>query len=260
MRKYLNKDKIKKLHSKGLNDNEIARELKASVNGIRYIRKNVLGLPHNIHTYSLTKDMISVIIGTLLGDAWVGYVYKGCKYPRYQTSHCEAQHDYLLNIYNELKPIMTSHIIELPKSKTVIHEKEFIRQKSYVIGSRNCECLVPYREAFYPNGKKIIPMDFIKDKFTAKSLAYWYMDDGSLDKNTHSYIFNTQCFSRENLEEFTFFLYNEFGLAFTIKKDKTLYLRHCSNKHFEELISPYLTPDMQYKLMSSLNSVKQGNS
>ena len=260
MKKYLDRDKIKELHSKGLNDNEIARELNASVNGIRYVRKDILGLPHNTHNYNLTKNMISVIVGTLLGDAWIGYVYIGCKYHKYQTSQSEMQHNYILNIYNELKPIMTPNITELPSRVITVNNKEFIRKKTYSIGSRNCECLVSYREAFYPNGKKIIPIDFIKDKFTTKSLAYWYMDDGSLDKNTHSYIFNTQSFSRENLEEFISFLYNKFGLSFTIKKDNTLYLKHCSNKHFEELISQYLTTDMQYKLMSSLNSVKQGNS
>ena len=119
------------------------------------------------------------------------------------------------------------------------------------ISSRNSKCLIPYREAFYPNGKKIIPVNFIKNKFTAKSIAYWYMDDGSLDKKSHSYIFNTQCFTKENLQEFIDFLNLKYNLEFSIKKDNSLYLKHKSNKIFEELIKSFVTKDMQYKLHHS---------
>ena len=43
----------------------------------------------------------------------------------------------------------------------------------------------------------------------------------------------------------------KFNLLFTIKKDRSLYLRHCSNNTFKELVSKYITQDMQYKLLSS---------
>ena len=77
MRNKLDYNKIKELHSLNMNDNEIARELNASVNGIRYVRKNILNLPHNTKEVKLTPEMEEVIIGTLLGDSWIGYVYKG---------------------------------------------------------------------------------------------------------------------------------------------------------------------------------------
>ena len=259
-KKVLNRELIRELHSKGMNDNEIARELNASVNGVRYIRKDVLGLPHNIKTYTLTPEMDSIIVGTLIGDAWIGYVYKGCRYPKYECSHCEKQKDYIFTIYEKLKPIMTSSITEYPEKETIIGGKKTFASKRYSIGSRNCECLVPYRKAFYPEGKKVIPVEFIKDKFTDVSLAYWFMDDGGKDRNSNSYILNTQGYSLENLQEFTKFLKEKFGLLFTIKKDRSLYLRHCCNKTFTNLISKYITQDLQYKLLSSLNSVKQGNS
>ena len=259
-RRTLNYDLIRELHSKGMNDNEIARELNASINGIRYARKDVLGLPNNVKTYNLTPEMESIIVGTTIGDAWIGYVYKGCKYPKYQCTHCEKQKTYILTIYEKLKPIMTPSIVEYPEEEKTIRGKRTFATKHYTIASRNCDCLVPYREAFYPNGKKIIPTDFIKDKFTDISLAYWFMDDGGKDKQSNSYILNTQWYTKDNLEEFIRFLENKFGLLFSIKKDRSLYLRHSCNELFTNLVSKYVTSDMQYKLLSSLNSVKQGNS
>lgn len=251
MKNKLNREIIKDLHSKGMNDNEIARQIDASVNGVRYIRKNVLKLPHNKHTYSLTSSMESIIIGTLLGDAWVGYIHKGCKYPRYQCSHCEKQYTYLKTIQEKLLPIMTPTILEYPEKEVIIKGRKCIRHKSFSIYSRNCECLTPFYDAFYINNKKIIPIEFLKSKFTKESLAYWYMDDGSLDKSSNSYIINTQSFSRDDLQNLINFLQENFNLKFTIKKDKTLYLKHCCNSLFKNLISPYITQDMQYKLLSS---------
>ena len=77
MRKKLDYNKIKELHSLNMNDNEIARELNASVNGVRYVRKDILKLPHVNKEVELTAEMEEVIVGTLLGDAWIGYVYSG---------------------------------------------------------------------------------------------------------------------------------------------------------------------------------------
>lgn len=146
---------------------------------------------------------------------------------------------------------MTPTILEYPEKEVIIKGRKCIRHKSFSIYSRNCECLTPFYDAFYINNKKIIPIEFLKSKFTKESLAYWYMDDGSLDKSSNSYIINTQSFSRDDLQNLINFLQENFNLKFTIKKDKTLYLKHCCNSLFKNLISPYITQDMQYKLLSS---------
>ena len=69
------------------------------------------------------------------------------------------------------------------------------------------------------------------------------MDDGSYDIRTNSYIITTQCFSRENLEDFVELLRNKFGLDFNIKSDNCLYLKHSSN-------------EKMYKLLTSINECK----
>lgn len=260
MRHKINHNEILTLYKQGLNDNEIARQLGLSVNGVRYVRLNKLHLPRNVKDDTLTSEMKSIIVGTLLGDAWVGYVHKQCTCPKYQTVHCKAQEKYTLTIYKKLLSIMTNHVIHYKEKTISIRGKKCKVQSTLLIASRNIKSLIPYRQAFYPKGKKIIPVDFIKDKFTTESLAYWFMDDGSHDKNSNSFIFNTQCFEYANLQDFIEFLYNKFNLEFTIKKDKTLYLRHKCNDLFVNLIHDYITEDMKYKIVSSLNSVKQKNS
>jgi hypothetical protein len=58
-------------------------------------------------------------------------------------------------------------------------------------------CFNYYRDLFYNNeGKKIIPPNIDK-LLTARSLAYWIMDDGGQNPG---FIFNTQGFTKEEVE------------------------------------------------------------
>lgn len=251
MQRKLDYEKIKELHAQNLNDNEIAKIIGACVNGVRYARLDVMKLPNVVKDDTITPEMEEIIIGTILGDAWVGYVHKGCTAPKYQIIHAMSQYEYTKHIFEKLAPIMTKKL-HFYKQKKLLHDKKrdkyYKSQDTVIALSRNVKSLIPYREAFYPEGKKVIPVEFIKDKFTAKSLAYWYMDDGSKDITSNSYIINTQCFTKENLQEFISFLKEKFNLEFSIKKDNSLYLKHCSNEIFRNLIKDYLTSDMLYKL------------
>lgn len=260
MRTRINRNKVIELNSLGYTDLEISRMLSCSENGVKYIRRDVLKLPKNKRNYKINSIQIEIIVGTLLGDAWLGYVHKQCISPKLQISHSSAQKLYTEHLHKELSSIMLPTVLIIPGKFDYICGKKCYKKDTISISSHNCECLIPIHKAFYPNGKKIIPINFLKKHFTARSLAYWYMDDGSYDKRTNSFIFNTQSFSRENLQEFILYLKEQFSLSFTIKKDRTLYLRHLSNQTFVSLIQQYLTNDMLYKIGSSLNSVKQGTS
>lgn len=119
----------------------------------------------------------------------------------------------------------------------------------YIFTGSNMACLVPIRECFYPNNIKVIPIDFLEKHFTELSLYCLYMDDGSYDKTHNSYIINTQCFTREDLENFTKLLYNKFGLEFNIKADHCLYLKHKSNDILKNILLRYNEcSDMLYKI------------
>lgn len=113
---------------------------------------------------------------------------------------------------------------------------------------KNMKCLVEISDKFYINNTKVIPIDYIKDKFSELSIYCLIMDDGSYDINTNSYIVNTQCFIKDNLEEFCKFLLEKFNLDFSIKSDNTLYLRHKSNYIMNNILQKYNTCNsMDYK-------------
>lgn len=243
----LNIERIKELHLQGKNDKEIALILSYSPSSVHYIRRHILNLKPVLETIELSKEQEEILIGTLLGDSSIGYTHKKCRFPNLTYSHCEKQSLYAYTKYDKLKIIMSSITKHQYKTETVIMGKRCkVQPVLYAIG-HNCKCLVKYRNLFYDkNGKKIIPLEYLKDNFTAQSLAYLYMDDGCL--NQKSYNLNLQCFTEKELLEFIQFLKCKFDLDFILKKDKTLYLRYKSIAIFESLIKPYITQDMQYKL------------
>lgn len=74
-----------------------------------------------------------------------------------------------------------------------------------------------YRDLFYPEGKKIIPKN-INNLLTARSLAYWIMDDGGQDPG---FILNTQSFTKEEVELLIKVLDEKFGLRGNLRPRKS---------------------------------------
>ena len=243
-RKY-NDEQIFELHSKGLTDREIAEVLGVKPNNIANKRKS-LGLNPNKSirdTYKLSSEELQILTGTLLGDSTIRYVYNGCKYPNLTFSHCLEQREYFDWLTKKLE-ILKSSVGEYNSNK--IKNGELNRR--LVFTGKNMKCLVSIRSIFYPNDVKVIPIQFIKKYFTELSLYCLFMDDGSYDVSTNSYIINTQCFSRQDLEEFIKILKDKFNLEFTIKSDNTLYLRHKSNSIIHRILKEINKCDsMRYK-------------
>lgn len=248
MNKKYNDDQIFRLHSKGLTDAEIAKEVGCTSNQMANKRKD-LGLKPNkpSETYCLNREELEVLIGTLLGDSCIRYVHKGCKYPSFTCSHTEAQEEWFLWKYNKLKNIISSYNKYDLKSNGIFLD----HCKIQAVG-KNMKCLKLIYELFYNNKIKHIPIEYITNNFTKVSLYCMYMDDGSYDTNTNSYVINTQCFSFAELQEFTKFLEDKFNLFFNIKKDHVLYLRHKSNEIFKQILLNLNECDtMSYKLGAS---------
>lgn len=234
MNKKYNDFQIIELHSKGLTDKEISEILGVTPNNLATKRRK-LGLPPNKSirdTYKLSEYEVSVLIGTLLGDSSIRYVHNQCKYPNLTFTHGENQKEYFDWISSKLKAL---------KSSVNLYNSAYIRTngeiaKRWVFTGKNMKCLEELHQKFYINGTKIIPIEYIKDKFSEISLYCMFMDDGSYDYTSNSFILNTQCFSRENLNEFREFLKEKFNLCFTIKADNCLYLKHESNEIFRDIL------------------------
>lgn len=233
-RKY-NDTQIIELHSNGLTDKEIAEVLGVDPNNLAR-KRNRLGLKPNKssrETHILSESELEILVGTLLGDSTIRYVHNKCKYPNLTFTHGLDQEEYFDWLVDKLAAL---------KSSTNEYNSKYVRTngeiaRRLVFTGKNMKCLVDIYSIFYPSGTKIIPMDFLRNHFTERSLYCLFMDDGSYDIRTNSYIINTQGFSKEDLEEFIKFLYEKFHLEFTIKSDKCLYLRHGSNQIMYDILS-----------------------
>lgn len=232
-RKY-NDSQIIELHSAGLTDREIAEILGVTPNNLATKRRK-LGLTPNKskrETHQLTQEELEILVGTLLGDSTIRYVHNQCKYPNLTFTHGLNQEEYFNWLSNKLAAL---------KSSTGKYDSKYVRTNGeiaerLVYTGMNMPYLTELHDNFYVDGKKIIPVSYIKNIFSEVSLYCMFMDDGSYDISCGSYIINTQCFSRENLEEFVELLYNKFGLEFNIKSDNCLYLRHRSNEIMQDIL------------------------
>lgn len=110
--------------------------------------------------------------------------------------------------------------------------------------------------------KKTISKNLIKDHLTARSLTYWFMDDGGkLDYSKNSgkgIVFNTQQFSVLEVTLISEELNQKFSLNSWVGTNKSKPIIKISGKEFEkmvELMKPYLIPSMWYKLPSPRKSI-----
>ena len=254
-----NNEKIIELYNSGKTDQEMADFFGVTKSAME-CKRRTLGLKARTKAlredYIPTAQEIAIIIGTLLGDSTIRYVHDRCKYPNLTFVHSPKQEEYFKKLAEKLKNFKAS------AKKYKDNNKLNPYGCKYVFTGRNMRCLIEFRNKFYVNGTKIIPIDVIEKHFTEESLYYMFMDNGSYDKSSNSYIINTQCFDKTNLQDFCEVLYKKFNLCFNIKTDNCLYLQHKSNELFQSILLKYNECDsMIYKCGKlSLNSVKQGKS
>jgi hypothetical protein len=106
-----------------------------------------------------------------------------------------------------------------------------------------------YREFFYSDGRKIVPMDLLHKQFTEFSLAVWLMDDGAVDRRQLR--LNTQSFSFSENEALSSLLRAKFGIEARLNRDKDRYrlrINDASISRLKHLVGPILIPSMLYKL------------
>ena len=100
------------------------------------------------------------------------------------------------------------------------------------------------------NKTKIIPIDIV-NILTARSLAYWAMDDGSKTKS--GFYLHTKSFKIEEIYKLAGVLHYNFNLFCTVQlhenKYPVIYIRAKSIKKFKTLIMPYFHNQLKYKLM-----------
>ena len=198
---------------------------------------------------NLTNTQKEIIIGCVLGDLHIEQS-NNKQTARLVFEYSIKQKEYVLHLYNIFKNLVPGEI----KIRERKNGTKLIGFKTKYDGIFRF-----YRQQFYNlNGKKIIPKIFNKI-LTPKSIAYWFMDDGSLkSKQSKGVILNTHNFSKNEIEILCFILNEKFELQCKPRKQKHLvnneiriyyqiYISGYSYDRLRELIFKYLLPEMYYK-------------
>ena len=178
-------------------------------------------------TYCPSQEVHEAVIGMILGD---GYIRN--KSYSFNCTHCGAQKDYI-EYKAELLNLKT---IDKPDKKIKITSKANPYWRSL-------------RKLFYPEGTKVINKVILKD-FSIISLAFLYMDDGSLRQEKKLAEIAT-CFTKEEVDLLIARI-KELGIN-CYRRENSKYPRIYFNvKETIKLcnaIAPYIISSMDYKLL-----------
>jgi len=203
-------------------------------------RGNTEGREFVVETYfarrarkrALDRIQHEFVVGSLLGDGtllkttagWCFRVHHGLR----QRSYVDFKHRYL-EAYVQSPPRQSGRAYYF---RTVTHP-EFSE----------------YRELFYRQNQKIVPIELLRERLSGLGLAIWLMDDGSADGSAVR--LNTQSFSEQENEALADLLRTTFGLQVRLNRDKhafRLRIAAGSKRRLVEIVGNYMQPDMFYKL------------
>ena len=206
---------------------------------VRYYRKSTK------YDLALNADLIEIIIGLMLGDLFAEKRNPNSN-TRLQFKQSIKNKEYIEHLYSLFKdycnsePKVTSSVDNRPGKKELNVSIKFWTQ--------SLPCFNQFRELFYDDsGNKFIPLN-LESLISAKSLAYWAMDDGY--KTTNGFYFCTESYTLEDNHKLSQILKNRFNLDCGVHKHTNghrLYVFSSSKDILLELVKPYLIEHFYYK-------------
>ena len=179
-----------------------------------------------------TKQQISLIVGSLLGD---GHLMRTTAGYCFRVHHGLAQESYVAWKYNALRDF-----VRTPPTKCG-------RGCYFRTVSHPTLCLLA--ERFYRANSKTVRIDILEHAFDSYAFAVWIMDDGAADGGQTR--INTQCFALEEVFRLSDFVAGRFGITMTVNFDKgrpRLRVAAASMEPFRRLILPWILPQFSYKV------------
>jgi len=238
---YINKS-IKFVYNQSLKNHRYYH-----INNIRSI--NRIG-PHN-------EDVLSVIIGSLLGDAYgnkrTGEGVRIC----YRQSIRHKEYLFWLNTFfynrgytSNLQPRQYSRTIQSKEGK-IYYGFEF---NTFTFRSFNW-----IHKMFYKNGKKVIPLN-ICEYLTPLALAVWIMDDGGFVNS--GIRIATNSYELKEVELLNDAIKSKFNLETTIQKiwiknQYSIYIKKKSVNNLRNIVGPYIHTSMLYNLGNHIGSTNK---
>ena len=198
--------------------------------------------PHN-------QDVISVVIGSLLGDSYANR--RSVEGTRICYRQSSRNKEYLFWLYyffftngycSNLEPRKSTIKLKHKGIKSIHYRFEF---NTFTFRSFNW-----IHEMFYSKGKKVIK-PVLENYITPLCLAIWISDDGCWAKP--GVRIATNCFTYSETELLVKILKNKFNLNCTIQLLKTsnnysIYIISSSISTLRKILLPYMHSSMKYKL------------
>ena len=186
-------------------------------------RPNVKHLYDDLRKIPLTSYQKNVVIGGVLGDSYLECSYKVGV--RLRIKHCVKQKPYLLYKKDKLSNIFMSDVASIQQCR---FGKNLFSEE--IVSIVHPDLLYIYN-IFYPDGKKVTPLDFYK-YLNPVVLSIWFMDDGCFctGKNVVTLRFSTESFSLEENKILQKSMYDVFGIEMHISKHKHQYVLQTGKK------------------------------
>lgn len=205
--------------------------------------------PHNL-------DVLSIIFGCLLGDAYAEY-RSGATRICFQQESSNITYLYWLHNFfaqrgycNPEKPKLQRRIGENGRIRYVLPFKTWSFQSFNWI-----------HESFYVNKVKQVPNSSFLDVFiTEKALAIWVMDDGT--RSGYGLAIATNCFLYEDVLRVQCFLRKKYNFQVSVNKAGVhnqwiLYFHANTMPEFAKIVEPHIIENIKYKLGKYASSTIQ---
>jgi len=209
-----------------------------------------------LNSVTPTEEEYSILVGTLLGDAWLALAKKHLNSTYLCVQHGIKQLDYLLWKGLKLKNLGTK-FYQYYKYSAVANRYASCNE----VRSKSSIYIADLARKFYQKDlekKKLQDFKFIEKYLTPLALAVWYMDNGSYCQVSTTCEIYTTGFSGEEVDNLIKILNtkfdlnpkkhritdNDFSIRFYVEERKKLF----------KIIESYIIPSMKYKLGKSINS------
>lgn len=191
----------------------------------------------------------NILVGNLLGDASL-QTYTNGKTWRARFIQGDINKDYLFHLYHSVY----YNLVSTPPN-SIMDKLGHIRWYFNTTVQNDLSVLA---HLFYQKRGnrwiKVLHPDLI-NFITPASLAYWYMDDGSLKKVGSKFrtsILCTDSFSLEDIKLLRNIFQTNFGIHISIYTNRPnqyrIYIPKSYYNLFKEIITPWMHESMQYKI------------
>lgn len=195
----------------------------------------------------LTGIQREILVGVLLGDAHLETQNNGRTY-RLKIEQSLEHRDYVEHLYT----VFREWVLTPPSTRSVVTRG--VLTKNYRFSTLSHGAFRFYAQQFYLNGRKRVP-EKIGRLITPRSIAYWFMDDGSIkSKESKGIIINTQSFSKSEVKILVNLLKTKFGLDSKLRRQREgfqIYISGFCFERFYAIVKDYIIDSMLYKLPHS---------